>query len=393
MFHKRRFNKFTNNRNRFRKPAKKKAPKLDRALFSNKDNMKTEQREKFKGKPYTEFQFHQTLTNNLAKKGFETMTEIQQKTIPLIMQGHDLLGISETGSGKTGAFLIPLIDKLLKNPSERLLIVAPTRELASQITKEAISFLLGTGIYASLIIGGESVHNQLSQLRRGSRIIIGTPGRINDLIKRGSLKTDTINNIVVDEVDKMFDMGFINDIKMIFRSINSKKQSLFFSATHNKKVEDIVNSLTTSFDIVKLSNNKPNKNVVQSVIDYTHNEEKFNLLHGILEKKEVQKAIIFVETKRFVDVIERVLRKSNFKVGAIHGDKRQNVRRRVIDLFKKSSIDFLIATNVAARGIDMNDITHVINFDEPTNYDEYIHRIGRTGRNGAVGTAYTFVRR
>lgn len=347
----------------------------------------------YTGKSYTDFGFDRMLEKNLDKKGFKTTTEIQEKAIPLIMEGNDVLGISATGSGKTGAFLIPLIEKMLKNNDQKLLVVAPTRELAQQIMKEANSLIRGTWLNGALIIGGESMGRQISQIRRGGDIIVGTPGRLNDLIKREKLDPGIYNNIVIDEVDRMLDMGFIDDIRFIFMMINSVRQTQFFSATLNHKVQRIVDSLSDSYDIIKLSNNTPTKSVVQSVIDFTHKDEKIDLLQDILNQEEVEKAIIFVDTKRFADQVDNILYKNNYRVGVIHGDKRQNQRKRMIDKFKSSRINVLVATNVAARGIDIDDITHVINLDEPQTYDEYIHRIGRTGRNGSLGTAYTFVKR
>lgn len=370
------------------------AQKINRSLYINdlQDEVETD-KNAYTGKSYQEFEFDLKLQKNLDFKGFKTTTEIQEKTIPLIMEGNDVLGISATGSGKTGAFLIPLIQKMLTINTEKLLVVAPTRELAQQISKEAITFIRGTHIHATLVIGGESMGRQISELRRGSDIIVGTPGRINDMIKRGNIKIAQYNNIVIDEVDRMLDMGFIDDIGFIFNSIAKERQALFFSATLNKKVERIVDSLSPSYDVIKLSNNTPSKSVIQSVIDYTHQKEKIDLLEDILNREDVEKAIIFVDTKRYADQVDKVLYQNRHKVGVIHGDKRQNVRKRVITQFKNSKINFLVATNVAARGIDIDDITHVINLDEPQTYDEYIHRIGRTGRNGSYGTAYTFVRR
>lgn len=380
--------KFSNNKNR------RNAQHIDRSKYINDlQSEVAEDKANYDGKKYSDFKLQLELAENLKIKGYETTTEIQEKCIPLIMNGDNILGISPTGSGKTGAFLIPMIEKMLTDKSQKLLVVAPTRELAMQIAKEAITLIRNTFIQQATIIGGASMSKQISQLRKGGHIVVSTPGRLNDLVERGNIKLDQYNNIVVDEVDRMLDMGFISDIKFIFSKLAEKKQGLFFSATHNKSVEKIVDSLIDSFVMVRLASNAPSKSVVQSVIDFSHREEKIELLQEILKKDEVEKAIIFVDTKRFADKVGNILFKGKFKVGVIHGDKRQNVRRRVIDMFKHSKIDFLVATNVAARGIDIDDITHVINLDEPQTYDEYIHRIGRTGRNGSLGTAYTFVRR
>jgi superfamily II DNA/RNA helicase len=286
-----------------------------------------------------------------------------------------------------------MINKILKNSDERLIIVAPTRELASQIAKEAISFAKGSGIYVTTIVGGESMGRQISSLKKDNRLIVGTPGRITDLIKRKVLKTKDINNIVVDEVDRMLDMGFIRDIQSLFKVISTDKQSLFFSATHNSGVDRTVKQLIRNYETIKLSNNTANNSVAQSVIDYSSTQEKMQLLEELLQREEVKKAIIFVETKRYADRVKKSLFSNKHRVDVIHGDKRQNYRNRVISKFRDSRINYLVATNVAARGIDIDDITHVINLDEPQNYDEYIHRIGRTGRNGSTGVAYTFLQK
>jgi ATP-dependent RNA helicase RhlE len=199
--------------------------------------------------------------------------------------------------------------------------------------------------------------------------------------------------VIVDEVDRMLDMGFIGDIKHFFKLTPKEKQGLFFSATHNKSAEKIVKQLTNNFETVKISGNQANSNVVQSIIDYTNQGQKIELLQKLLEDEEVRKAIIFVQTKRYADKIHRILSKSKHNSNVIHGGKRQNQRKRVYKAFKRSQFDYLVATNVAARGLDVDDVTHVINLDEPDTHDEYIHRVGRTGRNGKKGRAYTFVRR
>lgn len=378
------------NSRRYSKPKKK----IDSKLYINSITIQDKSsNDEYIGKSYAEYKFLPTLTSNLKQKGFTTTTKIQEMTIPMILGGKNVLGISETGSGKTGAFLIPMVQKLLQKNSDKLIIVAPTRELAQQIAKEAVSFIRGTHIQLSIIIGGESMHRQISQLKKGADIIVGTPGRIKDLIDRGLIRTEMYNNVVIDEVDRMLDMGFVDDIRYIYSKLSDEKQSLFFSATLNTRVEKIVQSLCNNYELVKLSNNTPISSVKQDIIAFQRIEEKIDLLQDLLRKDEVEKAIIFVDTKRYADSVDKVLYKNRFKVGVIHGDKRQNVRKRVITSFKYSKINILVATNVAARGLDIDDITHVINLDEPQTYDEYIHRIGRTGRNGSTGTAYTFVRK
>ncbi len=394
----RRFNSRFNSNNRGRSRGRYNnrrqnvSPQRGKEMYTYTPTPTTSEEEEYKGTAYAQLNLSDAILRNLDKKGFKYTTEIQDKCIPLILNGKNVLGISRTGSGKTGAFLISMIQKLANDPDKKLMVIAPTRELAKQISKEAVSIVRGLKMNVSTLIGGENMFFQKKQLQRGQDIIIGTPGRIKDFMQQGIIQYSNINNIIIDEVDRMLDMGFIDDIKFIFREISPEKQALFFSATHNNTVERIVKSMVSDFELIKLDNNKPNENVHQSTIEYKHLSEKIDLLQELLQKQEVEKTIIFVETKRFADQIESILYKERFKVGVIHGDKRQNFRKRMIQKFRRSNINHLVATNVAARGIDIDDITHVINLDEPKNYDEYIHRIGRTGRNGKSGAAYTFIK-
>jgi superfamily II DNA/RNA helicase len=347
----------------------------------------------YNGTSFSQFGFDKTLFENVTSKGFITTTEIQDKVIPFVMEDKDVLGISSTGSGKTAAFLIPMIQKIIKDKSQKLLVVAPTRELALQISKETMSLTRNLKLFSALIIGGESLRRQSRQLQMGIQIAIGTPGRLKDMIDRGILKPQEYNNIVIDEVDRMFDMGFIDDIKYIFQRISNQRQSLFFSATSDNNVLIVVAKLCEKFETIRLASNKPSNQVAQSIVEYTHTKEKIEILEGILRKEEVRKTLIFVETKSYADQVQRQLSLNGLKIDSIHGDKRQSVRKRAIERFKKSEVKILVATNVAARGIDIDDITHVINLDTPQSYDEYIHRVGRTGRNGKFGTAFTFVKK
>ena len=345
----------------------------------------------FEALQFSDLALHDNLLENLNRKGFTSATEIQTKAIPAIVAGQNVLGISSTGSGKTGAFLIPMVNKILTGNNESLLVVAPTRELAMQIEKEAISLVLGTFIRVTRVIGGESMGRQISQLKRRPHIVIGTPGRINDMAERGVLKLQFFNNIVLDEVDRMLDMGFVHDITKIYNALGQEKQALFFSATIDNRVEKIISSLVSSYESFKINSNTSAKNVNQDVIRYSSRDEKVEKLHVLLIKEEVTKTIVFIETKRYVDKVERELQNRGFKAVAIHGGKTQGKRKSVLRKYRDNHFNVLIATNVAARGLDVDDISHVINFDEPQTYDEYIHRIGRTGRNGRSGTAYTFV--
>jgi ATP-dependent RNA helicase RhlE len=371
---------------------KKKRSNLNPELFVSKNLDASSNVEKsYKGRMFSEFNLSKQLLINLSTKGFKHTTNIQEKVIEKILSGVDVFAISQTGSGKTGAFLIPMIEKLLQDDKSKVLIIAPTRELAKQIRDEVFSLTKGMKIYSALVIGGESINRQIQNLSRRPQIVVGTPGRLNDVYKRKNINFSEFNNIVVDEVDRLLDMGFVNDIKFIYGKVAKAKQSLFFSATSDKRVEKIIKELTNKFDFVQLSFNQPSKCVLQDIVEYESKEQKIEKLSTILAQNSVTKTLVFVETKRYADKVGKELRQKGYKNGVIHGDKRQNQRSKTMESFKKSHITVLIATNVAARGIDINDISHVINLDTPTSYEEYIHRIGRASRNGNKGTAFTFV--
>ncbi len=340
---------------------------------------------------FEELELKSGLLKNIQNKGYQQATEIQDAAIPIILDGHDLLGISATGSGKTAAFLIPMVHKLTTQKTQRLMVIAPTRELAMQIHTELISLIKGSPLRAALIIGGASIGRQIRDLSGRVDIIIGTPGRIKDMYDRKHLHLDLINNIVLDEVDRMLDMGFVDEIRDIFKQIADVRQSLFFSATIEHRITQIVGELVDSHKTIEFGVNEPGKHVTQAVIGFHDTSEKMHKLKELLKQPEVEKSIVFVETKSYVDKVADELSRAGYNVEAIHGGKTQGRRTKAIKLYRDNKVNILVATNVAARGLDVSDITHVINFDEPQNYDEYIHRIGRTGRNGRTGFAYTFI--
>jgi ATP-dependent RNA helicase RhlE len=340
---------------------------------------------------YSNFGLINVLQKNIEAREYVHPTKIQSEAIPHVMQGKDLLGLASTGSGKTASFLIPMMDKLLRDPSQKCLIIVPTRELAAQVQKELNLFAVQTPIRSVLVIGGENMRKQFDWLKRNPQFVIGTPGRLKDMAKRRALNLDTFNNIVLDEVDRMLDMGFIDDIKELIAQLTQKKQSIFFSATMTKEAEIIANTLLVNPVRVQIEKQAAGKNVDQNIVKVTTYQEKVEALHEILIKEEVAKVLVFTSTKKESDTLSLELNKRGFKTDSIHGDKSQSRRKRVIEMFSKNIISILIATDVAARGIDIPDITHVINYDEPQSYDDYIHRIGRTGRIGRKGTALTFV--
>ncbi len=338
-----------------------------------------------------EFDLIKELKKNITYKKYTSPTKIQYEAIPKILQGRDILGLASTGSGKTAAFLIPMINKGVHDRSQRFLIVVPTRELASQIQDEFMQLARNTGLRSVLVIGGNSIGAQIGILRRDPAFIIATPGRLKDVSERGAIYLKDINNVILDEVDRMLDMGFIDDIRYITSRLNENRQSLFFSATMNRKSEEIANTLLKNPVKIEVEKQEPGKNVDQDVVRLKPGENKFNVLCEYLSKDEFKKILVFTRTKREAENLSKKLFDRGIKVNALHGDKRQTQRTKIIDSFKRDIINILIATDVASRGLDVNNISHVINYDIPENYDDYIHRIGRTGRAGKKGYALTFV--
>jgi len=342
-------------------------------------------------KSFNDFNLHSALTSNISKRNYVNPTKIQDRAIPEILKGRDLLGIGRTGSGKTGAFLIPMIDKALKNPESKILIVSPTRELANQISSEFRKFAQSTPLKVVLVIGGASIRDQIRLIRAQPQFVVATPGRLIDLVKRKSIDLGGFNNVVLDEVDRMLDMGFIEDIKLLISKLASQRQSLFFSATLSHKEEMLANSLLVSPIKVGTDKQTALESIHQDIVRVHSREHKMQVLHDLLKRSEFNKVLVFSRTKRGADNISSELRRRSIRVDSLHGDKSQNKRSRVLSKFKQNKIDVLVATDVAARGIDVPNISHVINYDEPATYNDYIHRIGRTGRIGKTGTALTFV--
>lgn len=335
---------------------------------------------------------NETIKNNLTAKGISDLTEIQDKAIPPILVGQDVVGVADTGTGKTFAFLVPMVDKVAKNNSQKVLIITPTRELAVQINNELRSLTKGLNQFSVLCIGGVRSSFQEYNLRKRFNFVIGTPGRIKDLQERGHLKLGQFNNLVLDEVDRMMDMGFIDDIKAIISKLPDDRQTLFFTATMNQEIEKLMSKFL-SIDHLKVYVKKQDTsaNVDQDIIRIHAGDNKMDKLVELIESENIQKAIIFSNTKRNVDHLSKYLYEKGLNNVAIHGDKIQSRRNKAIEMFKTGKVKFLIATDVAARGLDIPKVECVINYDAPIVYDDYIHRIGRTGRANSVGKAYTFV--
>lgn len=340
---------------------------------------------------FDDFALHDLLKQNVTKKGFTAPSEIQDKAIPFALEGRDVVGIADTGTGKTTAFTLPALHKIMTEPGHKVLIIAPTRELAQQIEGELGSFARGSGLRGSLLIGGAPMGPQLRELRVSPEIVIGTPGRIKDHVERGTLDLSIFDIVVLDEVDRMVDMGFIADIRFLLDAVNPVRQSLFFSATLDPKIEQLIHSFLTDPITVSVKTSETSANVTQDVITYRDSAEKISKLHDVLNQEEVVKVLVFDETQRDVERLGKELESRGFRVDALHGGKTQGQRSRALKRFRSNDISVLVATDVAARGIDISDITHVINYSVPNAYEDYIHRIGRAGRAGRSGTAYTFL--
>lgn len=340
---------------------------------------------------FADFNINEILKQNIAGCGFIRPTLVQDQAIKPILEGRDVIGLASTGTGKTAAFLIPLIDKLFKNRNTKALIVVPTRELALQINEDLRNLSFGMRIYSALIIGGTNMSRQIQDIRRGSQVVVATPGRLKDLTTRGMINLLDYENIVLDEVDLMVDIGFINDVKYFISKMARVRQSLFFSATISSKIQGILQSFVVNPVTVSTKLQATSENVEQDVIRVGNPSKKIDQLHDLLIKDGFDKVLIFGRTKHGIEKLNKELNFRGFKVGTLHGNKRQSQRRRVLDSFKQNEIRILLATDVASRGLDIDNITHVINYDLPETYDDYIHRIGRTGRIDKKGFALTFV--
>lgn len=333
----------------------------------------------------------EALQHTLAHMQFAKPTPIQSQAIPLALNGKDILGSAQTGTGKTGAYGIPLVSQLMENPDAQAMVITPTRELAAQVI-EQLRAMLGkkSKIRSALLIGGEAMPKQLNQLRSQPRLVVGTPGRINDHLKRKTLKLNALSFLVLDETDRMLDMGFSEQIDEIMKHMDEKPQTLMFSATLPKSILRIAQNYLHEPEHVQVAaTSSPAENITQEFL-HLRDDEKYPTLLQQLGKREGT-VIVFVKTKTDSEKIARKLGQDGLQADAIHGDLRQNQRNRVISAFRNKKYRILVATDVAARGLDIPHIAHVINFDLPQCPEDYIHRIGRTARAGAKGEALNFI--
>lgn len=334
-----------------------------------------------------------SIVEALAQKGFETPTPIQEQVIPILLEGkNNVVGQAQTGTGKTAAFGLPIVQNLKeKTNTVQALILTPTRELALQVANEIVSFKGDKKLFITTVYGGQSIDRQIRDLNRGTDIVVGTPGRVIDLIKRNKLKLENIKYFVLDEADEMLNMGFIDDIEFIINQTNEEKQVLLFSATMPKKIMSLAKKYMGDYELVQVKKEQITTTNVEQLYYAVYAKDKMKVLKRILEVNPNFYGIIFCNTKMGTDDVTRQLNQLDYSAEALHGDIAQNQRERILSRFKSKSCTILCATDVAARGIDVDDLTHVINYQLPQDPEQYVHRIGRTGRAGKEGVAISLI--
>lgn len=341
---------------------------------------------------FTDFNLSPSVHRGIAAAGFVEPRPIQAHTIPAALEGRDILGLAQTGTGKTAAFALPILERLLatRKPGPRILIVAPTRELASQINEDIGALARFTSVKTTTIFGGVSARPQWQALRAKPDIIVACPGRLLDLFEQGAVQLSRIEMLVLDEADHMFDMGFLPDIRRVLAALPGQRQNLLFSATMPSEIRTLANQILQTPHVVELTPSKP-ASTIQHALYPVEQGQKIGLLHRLLSEDKFVAAIVFTRTKHRAKRLAQQLARSGRRAIALQGNMSQNQRNRAMDGFRNHQFDILVATDIAARGLDVEQVSHVINFDMPTTPDAYTHRIGRTGRSERVGKAYTFV--
>ena len=341
---------------------------------------------------FEDYGLSQEVLNALEKKGFEEPSDIQKLVIPeLLKERTHLIGQAQTGTGKTAAFCIPILETLEADKTVKALILAPTRELANQVADEIYSLKGKKDIKVLAVYGGASIENQIKKLKSGVDIVVGTPGRVMDLMRKKVLKVNNLDYFVLDEADEMLNMGFIEDIELILEETNDEKKMLFFSATIPKTIMSIAKKFMNDYKLLKVKKEELTTDLTEQIYYEVKQEDKFEALCRVLDYTQNFYGIVFCRTKSEVDEVTNKLKARNYDAECIHGDITQGLRQKALDLFKKKILTILVATDVAARGIDVSNLTHVINYSIPQEAESYVHRIGRTGRAGHKGIAITFV--
>lgn len=364
---------------------------INEKLFIHKEPTVAETTDYTAANSFADFGVAPQLLANLEAKGLITPSPVQDQAVPVILSGKDVIGIASTGTGKTAAFLIPLINKLVADKNHKILVLTPTRELALQVEAEFMAFTRGMKLFSVACVGGAPIMRQIKELELGVHAVIGTPGRVKDLMDRGRLNVSFFDSVVLDEADRMLDMGFIDDMRGILSKMPKTKQSLFFSATFPKEVKALCLDFMNDPVTVSIKTRDTASSVAQDIVRANTDAEKLDALHDILLRPEAKKVLIFREMKRHTDKLADELTARGFKALALHGDMHNRERERAVRALTTGRVQVVIATDVAARGIDIPDISLVVNYDIPNNYETYIHRIGRTGRGTKLGYALTFV--
>ncbi len=341
---------------------------------------------------FTELKLSDTILSAVEKAGFKEPSPIQELTIPLALEGKDVIGQAQTGTGKTAAFGLPTLDKIrVDEPTIQALVIAPTRELAVQSQEELFRFGRDKGVKVRSVYGGSSIEKQIKALKSGAHVVVGTPGRLLDLIKRKALKLNHIETLILDEADEMLNMGFLDDIEAIISRVPENRQTLLFSATMPDPIKRIGMQFMNQPEHVKVAAKELTTDLVDQYYIRVKEQEKFDTMTRLIDVEQPDLAIVFGRTKRRVDELTRGLKLRGYRAEGIHGDLDQGKRLRVLRDFKNDNLDILVATDVAARGLDISGVTHVYNYDIPQDPESYVHRIGRTGRAGKHGQSITFV--
>ena len=344
------------------------------------------------GKSYDEYPLHPQLKLTLKNMGWERPTEIQERSFESISAVRDMVGIASTGTGKTGAFLIPIVNSLLSSKEEfQTMVIVPTRELALQVEEEFRQMTRKMNLFIISLIGGQSVQQDLKKLRRNHHLIVGTPGRLTDLAMRNALDLKDVSVLILDEFDRMLDMGFSKDINYLTGKMVNRDQTLLFSATVDKTQDHLIKELLTDPVEIKVSSGTATADHIQQDVVRVTRDNKFSKLLDMVSDSTFEKVLVFAETRHNVKKLSSELNQSGIRSEEIHGEKTLANRKKALQKFKSGDVKVLVATDVASRGLDISDVTHVINYEVPQNYETYIHRIGRTGRAGKPGSAFTFI--
>ncbi len=339
---------------------------------------------------FGDFEIDGRLKRTLKELKLTTPSPIQDQVIPIILEGKDVVGLAETGTGKTAAFLIPLIERKKKDTRKVTLVLTPTRELAIQVDTELKKLSKSFRFFSTVCVGGVGIGGQIRQLKRQNQFIIGTPGRIKDLMERRILPVKQITSVVLDEADRMLDMGFVHDMRTILGQIPAGRHTLFFSATMDERTKNLIHDFMIDPVLISVKKKEVTNSIKQDVVRFPY-DEKYETLVSLLHKDEFARVIIFGAMKHSVEKLGKALNQSGFKAESIHGNKNHNQRQHSLKRFKSGNAQVLVATDVAARGIHVDNVSHVINYDLPSTFEDYVHRIGRTGRGTKRGMALTFL--